>query len=164
VAASENQSLAGSIRPIEISALPLNSQVTVAFGGLISSSFVPFEQMSELPRNSSSDLRDDRTGDTPGVTGALIALLLIYLILLIACAQYSVIGSDSSGYANLARSLLNGQIKVPVREIKVFEVDERFSHVFTPLGYTNELKDGRLTAIMLPFYPIGLPLHEAWVS
>jgi hypothetical protein len=79
------------------------------------------------------------------------------------CAQYSVIGS-LSGYANLARSLLNGQIKVPVREIKVFEVDEKFSHVFTTAGYTNEMKDGRVTAIMLPFYPIGLPLHEVLVS
>ena len=104
--------------------------------------------------------QSDRRTRPQLITFGLIALLLVYFVIVVTHASYAVGGSDSSGYANLARSLLHGRILVPVREVQIFGVDESLGHIFTPLGYTTMVKDGKVTGVMLPFYPIGLPLHE----
>ncbi|MEP7272220.1 MAG: hypothetical protein ABI882_12015 [Acidobacteriota bacterium] len=94
------------------------------------------------------------------VTFALVVLLTAYFVVLVRNASYAVGGSDSSGYANRARALSQGRIRVPVSEVETFGVHESLAHVFVPLGYTPVMKDGNATRVMLPFYPIGLPLHE----
>jgi len=66
-------------------------------------------------------------------------------------------GSDSSGYMNSARLLLQGRLSVPVRfppglTPEVLPVDQ-----LVPLGFRLD----PAKHLMVPSYPIGLPLHYA---
>ncbi|MGH9838598.1 MAG: YfhO family protein, partial [Blastocatellia bacterium] len=86
-----------------------------------------------------------------------IAGLLFYGYYLARHASYAVGGSDSSGYARIAWSLLNGSLVQPVVELERLGLPQEFIRDFVPLGYDL----GPRTGTMTPFYPVGLPLHMA---
>jgi Bacterial membrane protein YfhO/Dolichyl-phosphate-mannose-protein mannosyltransferase len=86
-----------------------------------------------------------------------IAPLLGYGIYLARHASYAVGGSDSSGYARIAQSLLNGPLVQPVTELGSLDLPQEFIRGFVPLGYDLGPRAGTMT----PFYPVGLPLHMA---
>lgn len=92
---------------------------------------------------------------------ALLAALALYTAVLINRASNAVGGSDSSGYARLARSLVNGQVALPVLELDQLDLPASYAPVFTPLGYMPFVKDGAPKRIMVPYYPVGFPLHLA---
>ncbi|MGK2857682.1 MAG: ArnT family glycosyltransferase [Thermoanaerobaculia bacterium] len=92
---------------------------------------------------------------------ALLVALAIYTGVLINRASYAVGGSDSSGYARLARSLLGGEVALPVSGLERLGLPAGYAPVFTPLGYTPLVRDGEPTTFMVPYYPIGFPLHLA---
>lgn len=95
------------------------------------------------------------------LTLGLVVVLVGYLVTLASHAGYSVGGCDSSGYANLARSLLRGQVTLPITGLDTFSLPDSYAPVFTPLAYTSIGKNGDITRAMVPWYPIGFPLHEA---
>jgi len=92
-----------------------------------------------------------------------IAALLFYGYYLARHASYAVGGSDSSGYARIAWSLLNGRLVQPVAELERLGLPQEFIRDFVPLGYELGPRAGTMT----PFYPVGLPLHMAagaWIA
>ena len=86
--------------------------------------------------------------------------LLIYGGVLLSRTSFSVGGSDTSGYANLAYSLVHGPIAQPITELKNFSLPNIYSPAFTPLAYFSSLESDK----MIPFYPVGLPIHIALFS
>lgn len=95
------------------------------------------------------------------LTVVLVAVLVVYAIVLATRASYAVGGSDSSGYANIARSLLQGPIAQPLTDLKRFGLGNEYAGFFTPLGYVPKMKDGGMIGTMVPIYPVGFPLHIA---
>ena len=89
----------------------------------------------------------------------IIAILgaLCYFYLIIRHAAFAVGGCDSTGYASLARLILQNQIVRPITELTQFSLPNDFNQVFIPLAYLQ----GKNPAVMVPVYPIGLPLHLA---
>ncbi len=81
--------------------------------------------------------------------------LLLYGAYLIRSASYSVNGVDGSGYANIARSFLQGSPVKPVKELDQFGLPESFIPLFTPVAYIPILS----SKTIVPMYPIGVPLH-----
>ena len=73
-----------------------------------------------------------------------------------AGAPYAA-GSDSSGYLNSARLLLRGQLTEAVRTVPGLQPPEWNYFYHQPLGYV--VRPGQ--PVMVPSYPIGLPLHYA---
>lgn len=92
---------------------------------------------------------------------AMLGLLGIYTAVLAKQASHAVGGSDSSGYARMARSLLEGRVKLPIEELEKFGVPADYAPIFTPLAYTSYRNGDALSNLMTPFYPIGFPLHLA---
>ena len=88
---------------------------------------------------------------------AAIAGLLLNTVFLIRHASYAVGGADASGYARIARSLLNGPIMLPVTELGQFNLPDEMLQDFIPIGYAPVMG----TSAMTPFYPVGFPLHLA---
>lgn len=66
-------------------------------------------------------------------------------------------GSDSSGYINSARLMLEGKISTPLRVPDGMPADLVSQDAFIPLGFRADTR-GRE---MVPTYPPGLPLHLA---
>src|SRR4026208_311820 len=87
---------------------------------------------------------------------ALVALTL-YGTFLMRHASYAVGGSDSSGYANTARSLTIGRLVERVEMLDRFALPEAVAPALAPLAFLPGPRPGTLT----PFYPVGLPLHLA---
>ncbi|GEM_PF-166433 len=83
--------------------------------------------------------------------------LLIYGYKLASHASYAVGGSDSSGYANLARSILKGVVVQRVTELDQLGLPNEFARTFISLAYTHGPQPGT----MAPTYPVGLSLHMA---
>ncbi len=83
--------------------------------------------------------------------------LLIYGAALVKHAAYAVGGSDSSGYARIARSLLQGSPERAVTELDQLGLQQDLTHIFVPLAYTP----GRQPKTMAPAYPVGFPLLVA---
>ncbi len=74
--------------------------------------------------------------------------------------HYSIVaaGSDSSGYLNSARLLVNGQLQTELRLPAEFGPAATVDRMhFLPLGFWPFAKDSKIT----PTYPTGLPLHFA---
>ncbi|MFN0088526.1 MAG: YfhO family protein [Blastocatellia bacterium] len=92
-----------------------------------------------------------------GLFLAAAAGLLLYGWFLVTHAAYAVGGSDSSGYAALARSLYARTIVHPVTEVERLGVPLESDRGFIPLGFDRGPRPGTMT----PFYPIGFPLHMA---
>jgi hypothetical protein len=83
--------------------------------------------------------------------------LLIYGYVLASRASYAVGGSDSSGYAQIARSILNGELVRRVTGLDLFGLPNDFDLIFIPLAYDQGPQPGTMTSI----YPIGFPMHLA---
>jgi hypothetical protein len=83
--------------------------------------------------------------------------LIFYGYLLISRASYSVGGSDSSGYASLGRSIIQGNVVRSVTELAQFNLPNDYGIIFIPLAYLP----GQRPGTMIPVYPVGLPLHFA---
>ncbi|MEP7343588.1 MAG: YfhO family protein [Acidobacteriota bacterium] len=88
---------------------------------------------------------------------ALFVLSLVYCAVLIKHASRTVGGSDSSGYARLARSILDGNLSPVVTEADQFGLSPEFGQIFVPLAYGWMAESHR----MAPIYPLGFPLHIA---
>jgi hypothetical protein len=119
--------------------------------------------LSEIPASEplSDKHKSFRLSKARPLTVILVLMLAWYFVVLKNHASYAVGGSDASGYANLARSLLTGRVKSEIRELDTFRLPENFAPIFTPLAYTSLGKNGTVTRMMSPFYPIGFPLHES---
>lgn len=76
---------------------------------------------------------------------------------LIRHACFAVGGSDSAGYANVARALLGGRLVEPIEGLVRFDLPDSLANVFLPLGYVR----GPRHRTMAPLYPVGFPLHLA---
>jgi hypothetical protein len=90
--------------------------------------------------------------------GCVAACLLAYAIFIGANFAPVAAGSDSGGYYNSAKLLVQGQLMTPMRTIPEFSPEDKW--LYTPLGFTPESAPGMLT----PSYPVGLPLHYAAAS
>ncbi len=91
----------------------------------------------------------------------MLALLVIYTAVLVKHASYAVGGSDSSGYANLARSLLQARVVLPIPELDQFGFPTENAPLFVPLGYIQHREGNTPTRQMSPIYPVGFSLHLA---
>lgn len=69
-------------------------------------------------------------------------------------------GSDSSGYVNSARLLLEGRVSEPLRLPDGLPPGLLPNDAFIPLGFRPAVTG----AAMVPTYPVGLPLHLAAVG
>ena len=83
--------------------------------------------------------------------------LLVYGAVLVRHASYSVGGSDSSGYLNLARGLAAGEVVRPIRAVAALGLEDAPPTVLLPLGFVQ----GPRPSTMTPSYPAGFPLHMA---
>lgn len=93
------------------------------------------------------------------LTIGMISALAIYAAVLATHASYAVGGADSSGYANIARSLMSGPIAQPLTDLDKFGLGNEYAGFFSPLGYVATMKDGQLSRTAVPIYPVGFPLH-----
>jgi hypothetical protein len=87
------------------------------------------------------------------ITAALIGLVF-YAYFLESHAAYAVSGSDSSGYAQIARAILTGGLVRPVIELDRLGVSNAWSHLFVPLGHDPGPHPGSMSS----FYPVGFPM------
>ena len=103
---------------------------------------------------------DPKRAFVPGIAlllaAASVAGLAIYGVYLYRHTCFAVGGSDSSGYANAARALVNGPLVSPVPGLERFGLAGSEATAFTPLGYV--LLDGPRMGLK---YPVGFPLHLA---
>ena len=90
---------------------------------------------------------------------AAVAGLAIYGGYLYRHTCFAVGGSDSSGYANAARALVEGPLVAPIPGLERFGLPASDAPLFVPLGYVR-VRD----TSMAPLYPIGFPLHVAAAS
>jgi len=96
----------------------------------------------------------------PGLVPAgLLLALLAYAALLGRHMDTCAGGSDSSGYMNNARLLLQGDLHLPQRAIEGLPPGMLPSFAYVPLGFIP-VPHGA----MVPTYPIGLPLIIAGLS
>lgn len=86
--------------------------------------------------------------------------LLLYGALLLNRSSFSVSGSDSTGYANAAYSLLHGPLVQPLPLLKELGLPPDYAFAFAPLAYLPVPSAEKMT----PFYPVGVPLHMALFS
>lgn len=77
--------------------------------------------------------------------------------LLIWKTSFAVGGSDSSGYLNTAKRIVEGRVVQPIEALDRLELPDRFDRVFMPLAH----EPGPRPRTMVPFYPPGYPLHLA---
>src|SRR5215468_5977769 len=84
------------------------------------------------------------------------ALLAGYASYLIRHAAFAVGGSDSAGYANIARRLKTGELASRPRSLDRIGLPDEYAQNFIPLGFMNGPRPGTMT----PFYPPGFPAHE----
>src|SRR5262249_16950292 len=83
--------------------------------------------------------------------------LLIYGYVLVSHASYAVGGSDSAGYAQIARSILKGEIVRRVTGPDLLGLPNGFDHIFMPVSYDPGPRPGTMS----PIYPIGFPMLMA---
>jgi len=88
---------------------------------------------------------------------AALAALALYGAFLLRHTSFAVGGSDSSGYLNLARDLVKGQLVVPLPVLDRLGLPDAAGPAFAPLGFVYLHR----RHAMAHLYPIGFPLHEA---
>ena len=90
-----------------------------------------------------------------------IALFLVYYSTLLWTNLCDVAGgADSSGYLNFAWRLRHGNLQEPVKALDALGLGEDFSPFFRPIGFSW----GVNSRIMVPAYPVGLPLHMVFFA
>lgn len=90
-----------------------------------------------------------------------VALFLIYYSYLLWTNLSDVAGgADSSGYLNFAWRLRHGNLREPVKALDELGLGEEFSPPFRPIGFSW----GVNSRIMVPAYPVGLPLHMVFFA
>ncbi len=87
----------------------------------------------------------------------LIGVALAYVVFLLWYHCPYAGGSDSSGYMNSAKLLLEGKLSTPVRVPEGLPPEVLPRAYFMPLGFRLDAAQQNL----LPTYPVGLPLHFA---
>jgi hypothetical protein len=110
----------------------------------------------ESPKPSAASGIRGSLGRT-AVATVLAAGLAAYGVYLYRHACFAVGGSDSSGYANAARAILEGRLVVPIEPLERLDLTDSWSPVFVPLGMVVAPS----SRTMAPFYPAGFPLHVA---
>ena len=83
------------------------------------------------------------------------ALLAAYGAFLVRHAAFAVGGSDSSGYANVARRLKSEALVSRPRSLERLSLPDEWAQNFIPLGFMNGPRPGT----MAPLYPPGFPAH-----
>ncbi len=90
-----------------------------------------------------------------------VALFLVYYSYLLWTNLCDVAGgADSSGYLNFAWRLRHGNLQEPVKALDALGLGEEFSPPFRPIGFSW----GVNSRIMVPAYPVGLPLHMVFFA
>jgi len=90
-----------------------------------------------------------------------VALFLVYYSYLLWTNLSDVAGgADSSGYLNFAWRLRHGNLREPVKALDALGLGEEFSPPFRPIGFSW----GVNSRIMVPAYPVGLPLHMVFFA
>ncbi len=89
--------------------------------------------------------------------GGVVVALTLYGATLIRQASYAVGGSDSSGYASVARALLSDHLVQEVAPLRQLGLPAEFAPYFIPLGHAPGPRPGTMSS----FYPVGWPLHLA---
>jgi len=84
--------------------------------------------------------------------------LLIYGYVLASRASYAVGESDSAGYAQLARSILKGEIVRQVTGPDLLGLPNDFDRIFMPLAYDPGPRPGTMS----PGHPVGFPMLMAF--
>jgi hypothetical protein len=84
-------------------------------------------------------------------------LLAGYGFFLVKNTAFSVGGSDSSGYINTARRLVDGALIGPPRTLQRFVLPDDLTQIFIHLGFVPGPRPGT----MAPYYPSGFPAHMA---
>jgi len=96
------------------------------------------------------------------LNAGMLALLLIYGGVLVKHASYAVGGADSSGYATIARSVLEGRVLLPIAELEQFDFPNSYGPIFSTLPYATRFgKTESEKPTLVPIYPVGFPLHLA---
>ena len=70
---------------------------------------------------------------------AIVVGLLIYGAILTSHASAAVGGSDSAGYANMARSILDGEITPPIAALSQLDLPESFGPLFFAAAHLGQL-------------------------
>lgn len=86
-----------------------------------------------------------------------LAAIALYGAVMVRHSASAVGGSDSSGYANIARALVSGRVAERVEPLDRFALPDDHFRIFMPLAYTS----GPQPRTISPFYPVGFPLHVA---
>lgn len=114
-----------------------------------------WEKLRQVPRRLGGWMASRRTAVV------LLPAVLLYGAMLVHQSTRAVGGSDSAGYARLARSLLQGDWKnnlsPPAPEAAQFGLPDDLGYLFVPLAYGWMPEAKR----MVPIYPVGFPLHIA---
>jgi hypothetical protein len=82
--------------------------------------------------------------------------LAAYAILLLRHNSFSVGGSDSSGYLNTARRMVEGRLVERPRTLDRLGLPDQAVQLVTPLGFVPGPR-----GTMAPYYPAGFPAHMA---
>ncbi|HKA35611.1 MAG TPA: phospholipid carrier-dependent glycosyltransferase [Thermoanaerobaculia bacterium] len=112
--------------------------------------------MSEAPRPR----RFGRRARTAALIFLAAAGFLAYARMLFWHASFVVGGSDSSGYANIAKLMTMGRVVADVEGLEQLDLPDIFRRVFIPLGFVG----GPAPRTMAPYYPPGFPLHIAFAA
>src|SRR5262249_17248134 len=80
-----------------------------------------------------------------------------YALFLIRNSSFSVGGSDSSGYINTARRMVNGTLVARPRTLDRLGLPDAEVAPFIPLGFVEGPRPGTMAA----YYPAGFPAHLA---
>ncbi len=90
----------------------------------------------------------------------ILLVLVYYSYLLWTNLSDAAGGADSSGYLNFAWRLRHGNLQEKVRALDGLGLGEEFSPVFRPIGFSWGIN----SRIMVPGYPVGLPLHMVFFA
>src|SRR5207237_6823215 len=78
---------------------------------------------------------------------AIVVGLLIYGAILTSHASAAVGGSDSAGYAHMARSILDGEITPPIAALSQLDLPESFGPLFISIAFTPGARPKTMTTL-----------------
>ena len=83
--------------------------------------------------------------------------VIVYGGLLFDRVGHGVSGSDSAGYANTARDIVEGRIVLPIEALGKLGLEPKYAAALTPLAQ----EPGPVPGTTVPYYPPGFPLQLA---